>query len=422
MGNMNIIKAESFDVMQYFYGNVHNPIIHCLVSFSGNLNVEILKKAVTLSKQTIPLIGCCFDIDAWRPCWRRQGFTGEDIVHVIQSDCNGKEQSERLFASTIDIMHEPQLKIYLIKGQDLDTLCILMNHMVCDGSGFKEYLYLLGSLYSKLREDENYTPDSVACSRGTGQLFSEFGIRDKIKILFSKYDLSKQRHQAGLCLKGDKDNPFFVTRCIGKEDFTFIKAYARSEGSTINDAVLTAYIRLLSKKTGKDRVVMPCPMDLRKYLNHNRKHGICNLTSNFICDVIVGENDSFKDTLSQVSKQMKIQKMSIGCLKSVVMLEFVFHALPFKVIQGVFHNIFTIPVISFTNLGIIDKKLLRFGDTGIEDVYITGAVKYVPYFQIAISTYDDRCTISCNLHGTNQDRQWIEGFLEELSKELLDQS
>lgn len=70
-------------------------------------------------------------------------------------------------------------------------------------------------------------------------------------------------------------------------------------------------------------------------------------------------------------------------------------------------------------LGIFDKKLLRFGNVQITGAYLTGAVKYVPYFLIAISTYDDECTLSSNFYGTPEDKASIESFLSEVKKELL---
>lgn len=419
MAKVKKIKAESFDIMQYLYGSVHEPLIHCLIRFSGHIDAAILKRAVTLSSEAIPLIRCCFDSTERRPCWKEQDFTGEDIVHVIEEEKDVEKQRERLLASTIDIAHEPQLKIYLIVGQASDTLCIIINHMVCDGAGFKEYLYLLSELYTKLKNNVNYIPNLEAYSRGTGQLFEDFGMMEKLRILFLKYDLSKQKQQKTVCLEGDSRNPFFAVRSISKEDFLLIKAYAKSKGATVNDMALAAYARLWSRKTGADRIIIPCPVDLRRYIHPGRKYGICNLTSNFICDVTVGEKNLFDDTLSQVSSQMKLQKMSRNCLKSVVMLELAFHVLPFPIMQKIFGKIFTIPIISFTNLGVINKELLKFGDIGIIDMYLTGAIKYVPYFQIAISTYDDSCRLSCNLHGTPQDKIWVESFLEEFVKELL---
>lgn len=412
------IKAEAFDIMQYFYSTVHDPLIHCHMHFSGHVDEVALKKAVTMSENTIPLLGCCFDVTESGPCWKAQGFTADDIVHVIEASSNTEEQEKKLLASTIDITCEPQIKIYIVRKKNSDALCVIINHMVCDGAGFKEYLYLLSNLYSQYKINWDYIPNMKSYSRRASQLLDTFSITRKLGILFSKFDLSKQKEQVAYCLEGDNNNPFFVVNNISKEDFLTIKYNAKKHGASVNDMILTAYARVLRKESGNDKIIIPCPVDLRKYLPPNNNHGICNFTSNFICDVTISENELFEDTLIKISNQMKLQKSSTNCLKAVMMLEFILNALPFHIVQKMFSKIFTIPLISFTNLGVINKDLLRFGDVEIIDAYITGAIKHIPYFQVAVSTYDDTCTLSCNLHGTQHDKERIEYFLMEMKKEL----
>lgn len=122
----------------------------------------------------------------------------------------------------------------------------------------------------------------------------------------------------------------------------------------------------------------------------------------------------------QVSKQMKQQKSGNECLKPVMMLEIAMNIIPFHTMSKLFNKVFTIPVVSFTNLGVIDKNLLNFGSEKIKYAYLTGAVKYVPYFQISVSTYDDVCTLSCNLYGTEEDRKSIDEFLTDVKEELME--
>ena len=117
------------------------------------------------------------------------------------------------------------------------------------------------------------------------------------------------------------------------------------------------------------RIIIPCPVDMRRYLKDNEKCGICNLTSNYICDIPVAPNDAFRDTLSEVSRQIRQQKESRDCLKSIMMLEASFKLLPFWLLRRNFSKFFTIPVTSFTNLGVIDKAKCKFGDVDIRRLF-----------------------------------------------------
>ena len=418
MASVKKIKAEAFDMMQYYYGTVHDPLIHCLIRFSRHVDEVALKKAVTWSENALPLLRCCFEATVRRPYWKDQGFTAKDIVQVIEAGPNPEAQKERLLASAIDITHGPQLKIYLVREQNSDTLCIMINHMICDGAGFKEYLYLLSDLYTQCLDNMDLTPSLEFPSRSARQLFINFSFIEKIKILFAKYDISILNNQLAYYLQGDPNNPFFVTQRISKDDLLAIKSYAKQRGATVNDMILTACIRVLHKQLGKETIILPCPVDLRKYLPPHQKHGIGNFTGDFLCNVTLSENESFEATLIKVAGQLQQQKSSTNCLKGVLLLEFICRLLPFHTVQKILKKTHTLPVVSFTNLGVIDKKLLCFGDIGIIDAYLTGTIKRVPYFQIAVSTYDDSCTLSSNLHGTAQDKVMIEHFLIQVKQEL----
>lgn len=348
------------------------------------------------------------------------GFTGNDIVSVAEFG-GGEKRLDSLLSSSIDIGHEPQLRIYIARERDADTLCILVNHMVCDGAGFKEYLCLLAGLYTDCLAGKDAQIKLKAYRRGFWPLFDRLTCKQKIKTVFSNYDLSKQKIYPRLPLEGDKRHPFLVTHRIPKENMRLIKAYAKDKGATLNDMFLAAYIRLLGRKTGESRIVLPCPVDLRKYAPAGWKHGICNLTSNLICDVSIAAKDTFNDTIKKVSGQMREQKSGYGCLKPLINMELVFNLLPFKVLQKNFSRVFSIPVVSYSNLGIVDLDSFRFGDANIRDAYLTAAVKYAPYFQVSVSTFDGCSTFSCNFHGTANDKAWIRNFLLELETEMLEQ-
>ncbi len=415
------LKTEALDMLQYFYRTVHDPLIRGLIRFSGQLDEAALKKAVSLSKAALPLLGCCFDTAARRPRWKEMGFSGADIVQVIEAGPDPAAQAEKLLASTIAIAREPQLKIFLLRDrpQARDTLCIIINHMACDGAGFKEYLYLLGDLYTRCHDGCEPVPRPESASRSAMQLFARFGIMERLLILLSKNPFSVPQNGLSYPLQGDAGHPFLVTRRIASENFLRVKGYAKGQGVTVNDLLLTAYVRVLRQVTGRDTITVPCPVDLRKYLAPRQKYGICNLTGNLTCNVTLRENEAFADTLLKVAAQMNEQKSRTDCLKGILLLELIHRVLPFRAVQKILRKLYRIPVISFTNLGIIDQELLHFGDSGVSDAFITGAVKYVPYFQIAVSSYNDQCTLSSNLHGTAQDKLAIEQFLLRMEQELL---
>lgn len=420
MKHNNKIKAEPFDIMQYFYREVHDPLIHCLMQFSAPIEEKTLIKAVTCSLNAIPLIGCCFDDSSRRPSWVKRNFKGEDIVHLVNAEPNEIMQCERLLISTIDIYNEPQLKMFLIKTDNCcDKMCLIINHMVCDGAGLKEYLYLLADIYAHLENDIDYKIQLDYNSRSINSLFKSINFLGKINLMFSKYHFPVQVFKDNLPISKVERKPFFVLHVIIKEDFNKIILFSKQMNVTINDIILTSYIRFLHKHTKTNRIVMPCPVDLRKYLSINQKHGICNLTGNYYCDVNIKKEDTFCDTLYKISQQMKSQKENNKCLKPLINLQLAFKILSFRYLKSNFYNYFTIPVISYSNLGVLDKNLLNFGSVAVDKIFLTGAIKNKPYFQLTVSTYDNNCVLSCNRYGTPFDKYLIKSYLKELKDDIL---
>ncbi len=75
-------------------------------------------------------------------------------------------------------------------------------------------------------------------------------------------------------------------------------------------------------------------------------------------------------------------------------------------------------MIAITNIGIIDSGSLIFGETPVEDAFMTGSIKYPPYFQLALTTFNDTITFSVNLYGSESDRESVRKLFGLLDEEL----
>lgn len=416
MKRAEIFKAEPFDTMQYFYRTAHDPLVRCLIRMDGHIDEEALKRALTLSSKAIPLIFCRFNNAVRKPRWEVAGYSSADAVHVLEVD--GEAAEEQLLAKmTVDILHGPQIIIAIARRPDEDALCIAVSHLVCDGGGFKEYLYLLCSLYGKCKGNLAYDGELKRSPRGMGPLHSRLSPLGLFQIFTSENELGKQKNGLIVPMQGDAAAPFIAKRVILPDDFAKMRLSAKKYGATVNDMLLAAYARALSRATGEKTLTIPCPVDLRKYLGDGEAR-ICNLTSNLICEVEIGEDEPFEATLLKVTRCMAAQKDSTACLKGPLLYGLLYPFVSFRWLERNFSKLFTIPITSFTNLGVLDAKLLRFAGTSVTQAYMTAAIKRVPYFQITASTFEGCCTLTCNLYGTAQDRADIERFLEDMGNEL----
>ena len=413
------MKTQPFDSMLYFYGKVQTPRIRCLIRLKGHISESTLIRAVDLSIGAVPLLRCIFDEQ--RHCWIEKKFSGKDIVHLTEVSGESEYQALSYLLSAIDHTAEPQLKIWIIRDKQYDTLCVIINHMVCDGAGFKEYLYLLCGLYSKCEENAGYnTIPNLEKDRSLHQVLRNFSGKEKLRILLKNSKSDKPDPAMAMPLIGDLANPFVVVKRIAEEPFGKIRSACKSRNASVNDALLTAYMRALSCATGCKAIAIPCPVDLRKFGAEKQRFGLCNLTGNYWCSAEIPDNETFEDTLEKVSAQMQAQKNSTACLKAPMLFQIMYRMLPFRVVRNLFHKVSPPPVISFTNVGILDYKKLCLGSHTAEDAFISTAIKKAPYFQLTVSSCRGHCVLSSSQYGTENDGVFISGFLDEIIRELTE--
>ena len=408
------IRTEAFDLMQYFYSSAHNPLIRALIRFPGRLDPDLLRRAVDLSASSVPQIRCVFSPQSHG--WEDRGFRADGIVRVTETADEGT--AERLLLDTIRFDSEPQLKIHLVRGPESDALCVILSHLVADGAGFKQYLYLLAALYRRCAQTPGYIVPPEPLDRGVGQIFRGMSPLERLRILRLPMEYHKQEEEMYLPMEADQGEPATVLRRIENGLLTSLKQYAKKSGATLNDLLLTAYGRTHHALTGCADLDLPCPVDLRKYLPGNARCGICNLTSNYFCRVSSQKEEPFRETLKRVSAQMNAQKENRNCLKGPMLLDFLFTALPYPARKKLFERSFYIPVISFTNLGVLDGKRLDFGNGKVADAYLATAVKHPPSFQVSVSTFGGRCTLCSSLYATEQNRAVAGHFLDAMVSEL----
>lgn len=410
-------KAEVWDVMQLLFSEFNDHQIHCVVRFAARLDEERLELAVGRLIEAFPLLRNRFVEKSGGPYWEDGGFTAKDMVFLLKADC-AEDEMERVVCSKTDAFAGPQLLVYLIRGPRADSLCVIINHMLCDGAGFKELLYLLSLTYTRLKTEPGYRPPRQDGDRSARQILGEFGFRGKLKILSQRYDISRHDDSIVFGLDGDRRAPFIVTHTIAQNRFLAAKAFAGQYGATVNDLLLAAYLRALRRILPGRTAAIQCVLDLRKFLPRQKKTRLCNLTSNLVCDIGPDIGESFADTLIKVKRAMDAEKKQAACLHLIMLLETVFRVFPYGIAKYLILREYRNPPLAMSNIGVIDHRRLSFDGTEIKSAFVTGSVKYQPFFQLALSTFHNEVTLSVAFHGTRADKEKIEGFLRSVDAAL----
>lgn len=414
---MTYYKAEAWDILQYLFKvkKINDHILHFVAAFSSWIDYTRMEQAVNLLANAFPLIRCGFDETHTRPVWVDKGYKADEMLRLIKSE--DVDQTVRQFlCQEVNLEDGPQIKIGLIRSSKADTLCIIINHMLCDAAGFKEILYALASIYANPEKQMKLPAGFMIKDRSIGQLLKKYSIVDRLKIFCSKSGLGSHSGQK-FNFKGDLTNPFIEIRKISIEQFRHLKIYAKNRNASINDVMMTACLRVLFRTFGQTDALQ-CTIDLRRFLKDQKTVGICNLMTAISCSIDPDIGENFESTLFKVKQKMDFQKTDSSCIKNITFLEMLFNVLPYKTAMNLIIKHFSNSPISLTNIGILDKKRLVFGDSEMVQAFMTGSIKYSPNFQISLSTFDDEATLCVNLRGTQDDHLIITSFLNDFIGEL----
>lgn len=413
--------VEIFDQVESLFKvtKFNDHELHCVINFESKINKDIMKKAIVLMLEVVPILGSSYVIYKGRPYWEKVDASSyKDVIIFTDNEV----EFNSFTTSKTNKFAAPQMKACVLTSRK-DSLSIIMNHMICDAAGFKEYLYMLSDLYSKLIRNSNYSPNYIINGdRSLKRINKQFTLKDKIKALVLQNKESNKNSSYKFPMSEEKEtNPFILTHKIPKNRYLLIKEYYKKHNVTLNDVVLAAYYRVLYNMLdldSKSELNIPIMVDMRRNLKDKKFDALCNLSSTSITHINHNINDNFYDTVVKVNKNMNLKKSKAIGLNGVMKLSVTFGIFNYRLSSYLVEKNLKNPLICMTNIGILDSQKLIFEGAPISQAFISGSIKYKPHFQLALSSFKDSITFSVNLYGSSKDKENIENFFTLLDKEL----
>lgn len=397
----NTTKCESLDFVEMVYSNKVYPLMYCRMVIQGSFDIEKLKKAVYLSSQYVPEILYIYDFK--RRCLVDRGLTVENVFIL---DRVGFEAD-----FWWDLSRNAQLQITFSKEEQGNIMVIGMSHILADGSVFLQYLYLLSSLYNGAS-----LGNKLQNTRDISPLLKNIRVQSETEQ--TKY--GKQIEVSPLRTFNSGTKFFCLNSTIAPNDLTAIHVKAKKSGATLNHAFIPAYARVIARLQNTDKIILPCPADLRRFQLEQDNLTVANMTGIYKTIIVeINPQHTFSETLSQVCIEMTLQKNRCRCFAGIWLLNFAFHKTPCFVLKKAIKKSYHLLPVSYTNMGIIDHEKLYFHDCNINKCYLTGTYRRPPDFQLSISTFRNTCTLNCTLIGEDVDESIGQFILEQVKKELL---
>ncbi|MEH7190373.1 condensation domain-containing protein [Bacillus toyonensis] len=417
------------DRMNYLLGLYSaDQQINAVLYFPVGLSKEILEQSVRITLQLQPVLNSRF-VENDTPYWEKHSSgTNSSICFFAE----GNDQELEIMA--IDFIKEPgdriqgpMVQTILLRGTTTDMLVVKLSHLCSDGAGVKEYINLLGAIYTHL--SLGGSKDQIIKEFGEGNesfrdqshVFKYAGISD-VKSAYRP----NQEQQASLWSFPSQPNknksPKMSVGRLSREQTLCLTKWTKAQQATLNDVIMTAYFRALSHFTvyAEPRTaekMIGLTIDLRRYLPNYTTGAICNLSGMEMPVIKMEDGESFNQTLVRVKQSMdKIKGQNPG-LSSAAGME-ILAGMKLSTVKEMYNQQYeqavqmgmALPLM--TNFGVIADEPIQFGEIQAEDGYMTSPIMYAPFFSMGASTYNGRLTFTIGYHAPDTSKEKVDKFLE----------
>ncbi|EPR13626.1 condensation domain-containing protein [Ruminiclostridium papyrosolvens] len=426
--------ANGHDIYNYVARyNMANLQIQAIMKLDGRLDFDKLKQAVKLSIVVEPILGCRF-IEDRKPYWKPLDNINMIDFCTFEETENIDQAIHNFIRDDVDLDFAPMVNVRLIRSGRSDVLAIKMNHACCDGIGTQEYVQLLADIYTKLNQKNGtFEPEPrIAGRKDQDRMFAELGITNQDAIFIPGSDICMPTWPFPWEQSGSNTILMSVSR-LHSGHLEEISKYAKSLDATVNDYILTAYYRAMLEMGQPIYGVpmeIPVTIDLRRYLPDHKTMAIRNFSGSVNTRLIMLINEPFNRTLKRVSNMMKKIKKGYPGLQSAIGLERL-ENINFKETLAYYQadtskTQSTCPlyfgdkcVPTLSNLGILSKSLISFGNNTVIDAFILPPVVRAPGLLLMTSTYNSVLTLAVGYYKSTVSKENIDRLLSLIKNELI---
>ena len=432
----DIFPANGHDIFNYLVRhNMRNPQIQVVMKIDGRLDFDKLKRAVRLSVDAVPVLGCRF-VEDDLPYWKRLDNINEINFCSIEETNYADEAVKRFLQSPLDMENDPMVKVKIIRSKENDILGVKVNQICCDGTGIKEYIKLLAKIYSHLdQRSGSFMPVSKRdISYDQVKLFKEL-IAIFPDLKWNPEPVTRKVMWSFPWIQSGGDSVLFTVCRFPEGSLDSISKYGKLKGATVNDLILTALYRVMFN-TSMPRYGVPMDIfstvDLRKFLPAQKDHAVRNLSGGFITRIPRLINESFEGTLSRVMQATKKIKNRYPGESKITGQEntenacltyynnyFELMSQTSEIASQSSNYIGKVCFPGLYDIGCISKSLISFGNNVVTDAYVILPVIRAPGLLLLASTYNDTLTLSVGYSKNSVSPRYMEGFLNKIKNELL---
>lgn len=383
---MKTYDGEPLNILHTIGLDVLYPVVRVALNFKTTLNRERFETALNAVCQVVPELQCRYEMITNQ--WIQVTDNVDDLI--FDGITNVDQHAQKW-----DLMTQPQLRVYWCQTENRTRLVFYVSHILTDGAGTKQLLYLIAQAYTA----------------GASSLTSVHNSQD-----ISWLEAQVQSHQVSPARKTDHpDEPLRLPKLSANQPqslqvghVTLTSAETRrlidathQAGVTVNDVVMATFGRVMQNFAGTHSIAMACPTDMRQFTKTSANTTqIANMTSRYNLTIDTELTEPLVNLVARVHTEMMTHKQERQCFDSIVGLLTQYHNEPLAKLQQVVEDNYHVREIAYTNFGVIDAQRLRFDQAPIDDVVMTGGFRQAPMYQIAAGTFNGCLTLAFNMTGS----------------------
>ncbi len=405
------IAAEFQDQMvQIFASYGTTGYLYVVLDFAAPLDADVVRQATRRLLDAEPVLGCRFDEGGAVPVWRRREDLDRDPGFAMLDDVEDVEgETTKVVAMPFDAVSSRNVVVRLLRHRGGDRLILAVSHVVADGGAAMLAVERFATLYSGIVADPEFRLPANTASRDSFRWLADFKLKDKLKVLLR--DLGEmprllRRHQgfqrSRAAFAAAPRTRLALSRVtIPPERLAAIDAVAKARGLSRNDVLMAGYARAFMVFCRGDpsrpmQIVMP--INMRRYAEVESRPAMCNLggIANVFIEPDVGAR--FSDTLDRVSREMERHRgrfMGAANPFALKLFSGMSYARKRRTLDRMMEKGLNRPAPpTFTNIGQIAERRVRFAGTSPSDMMIFGMPLSLPLVVVAATEYARAMTLT----------------------------
>lgn len=416
-------KINPFDFFSEILRENSDQTIHLIIEFTGSVDSERIKKAVTRAIYAEPV---CYsqlvendNMLWWRPGTREssqicfQQIESKDLLPVLRD----------ILSTTIDPFHDPLFQAILICSRNAgDVLVLHACHVAMDGRGLKDMASLIMDLYLNLETNPSFQISDTSWEERNLPPLSSIVPDPLVPFIAGPnshrwiFPISSQEQ----CQKK------YALMSLSPDQMRIIHQKRKEWGGTINDLLL-ASLAIVCAQLTPDRSVETISfmntVDLRRYIS-GRDRSVTNYSTAYEVKIPITKTGTLPVLCKTVHDLMMQKKSSSLGYHEACEAEMFWNAglceartLYSLHIEDAHYPETRIPIV--TNTGIIKFNKFVYSHPEITRAYLLPCHAKPPVLFFSISTFQDQLTVTSTYYSPAISEEQVRFIFQELFFLLL---